>query len=255
MLNFVHHIAVIGLGGIGTWFVTPFTRFLHEHRFAGELVLADGDTFSALNAHRQDMETTDIGKPKAAALAERLGRTMPGLHLRTFTEYVTAENVAQVVKEKSLVLVAVDNHPARAAVARHAASLNDVCVLSAGNEKYDGNVHVYLRRAGKDLCASLLERHPEIAKSRGGDRATLGCDELITLGQPQLLVTNFLAATALLVAFHALWDRDAIRRSRAPRPSGMPQEIFFDVRAQAMAAIAAPLQHEVPLPVPAAIAS
>ena len=100
MLNFVQHIAVIGLGGIGTWFVTPFARFLHEHRFGGELVLADGDTFSALNAHRQDMETMDIGKSKAAVLAERLGRTMPGLHLRTFTEYVTTDNAAEVVKEK-----------------------------------------------------------------------------------------------------------------------------------------------------------
>ncbi|MGD0088294.1 MAG: ThiF family adenylyltransferase [Planctomycetota bacterium] len=255
MLNFVQHIVVIGLGGIGTWFVTPFARFLHEQRFGGELVMADGDTFSALNAHRQDMEATDLGKHKAAALAERLSRTMPGLHIRTFTEYVTADNAAQVVKEKSLAIVAVDNHPARATVARHAASLNDVCVLSAGNEKYDGNVHVYLRRAGKDLCTSLLERHPEIAKSRSGDRATLGCDELITLGQPQLLVTNFLAATALLVAFHALWDRDALRRSRVNRPSGLPQEIFFDVRAQAMTAIATPIQHEVPLPVPAAIAN
>ena len=162
---------------------------------------------------------------------------MPGLHIRTFTEYVTDENVAQVVKEKSLVLSAVDNHPARAVVARHAATLQNICVLSAGNEKWDGNVHVYLRRAGRDMSVPLIDRHPEIAKSKAGDRATLGCDELITLGQSQLLVTNFLAASALLVAFHVLWERDEIHKSRAYRQSHIPQEIFFDVRAQAMSAI------------------
>ena len=237
MLNFVQRIAVIGLGGIGTWFVPPFARFLHEHRFGGAIVLADGDAFSELNAHRQDMEAADIGTPKAAVVSERLARTLPGLHLRTFTEYVTAQNIGQVLKESSLAVVAVDNHPARAVVARQAVTLRDVCVLSAGNEKYDGNVHVFLRRAGKNICTPLLERHPEVAKSRSGDRSTMGCDELIGMGFPQLLVTNFLAAAALLAAFHSLWDKDALRRSHGPRPAGPPQEVFFDVRTVAMTAI------------------
>jgi molybdopterin/thiamine biosynthesis adenylyltransferase len=247
MLNFVQRVAVIGLGGIGAWFVPPFARFLHERRFGGELLLADGDTFSGLNAGRQDMDATDIGKNKAVAVAERLGHVLPGLHLRTFTEYVTAHNVAQVVKERSLAIVAVDNHPARATVARHAATLRDVCVLSAGNEKYDGNVHVSLRRAGQDLCPPLLDRHPEIAASRHNDRALLGCEELIALGEGQLLVTNFLAAAAILATFYVLWDRDAVRRRRAPRGFDLPQEVFFDVRATAMAAIPVPDNARVPL--------
>jgi len=251
MLNFVQHVTVIGLGGIGTWFVPPFARFLHEHGFGGEVVLADGDTFSVLNARRQDIEAADIGKPKAAAMAERLGRALPGLHLRSFPSYITTQNVSQVARDNSLIVVAVDNHPARALVARHAAALRDACVLSAGNAKYDGNVHVLLRRAGKDLCVPLLERHPEIARHHNGDRGALGCEELITLGEPQLLVTNFLAAAALLAAFYVLWDRDAVRRTRAPRTLHLLQEVFFDVRAAAMAAVPVPESA----PAPAALAS
>jgi len=254
MLSFIRNIAVIGLGGIGTWFVPPFARFLHEKRFSGELLLADGDTFSALNLNRQDAETAEIGRHKAAAVAQRLARSMPGLHLRTCTEFVRAENVAQAVNEKSLVVMAVDNHPARAVVARHAATLRDICVLSAGNDKWDGNVHVYLRRAGRDMSVPLIERHPEIGISRSGDRATLGCDELIALGQSQLLVTNFLAAGALLVAFHALWDRDEIHKSRTHRQSPVPQEIFFDVRSQAMSAIPVAAAHQTAQPAPEAVA-
>ena len=255
MLNFVQNIAVIGLGGIGTWFMPPFARFLHEKHFGGDVLLVDGDTFSELNLNRQDAESAEIGHPKALAVAQRLARAMPGLHIRTFTEYVTDENVAQVVKEKSLVLSAVDNHPARAVVARHAATLQNICVLSAGNEKWDGNVHVYLRRAGRDMSVPLIDRHPEIAKSKAGDRATLGCDELITLGQSQLLVTNFMAASALLVAFHVLWERDEIHKLRAYRQSLIPQEIFFDVRAQAMSAIPVAAPHAVEQPLAAAMAS
>jgi len=252
MLNFVQHITVIGLGGIGTWFVPPLARFLHERHFGGEVVLADGDTFFVLDLGRQDMETADIGRHKATAIGERLARTLPGLHLRPFTEYITPANVAQVVKEQSLAIVAVDNHPARAAVARHAATLRDVCVLAAGNDKYDGNVHITLRRAGKDLCVPLLERHPEIARRHSGDRTELGCDELIALGEPQLLVTNFMAAAALLAAFYVLWDRDAVRRTQASRALRLPQEVFFDVRAVAMAVVPICEIAQVPAPLTSA---
>lgn len=238
MLNFVRNVIVIGLGGIGTWLASPLARFLHEKHFGGEVILVDGDTFSELNLNRQDAEACEIGKPKAAAVAERLARAMPGLHLRTITEYITAVNVADILKDRALIIVAVDNHPARAIVARHAATLRDVCVLSAGNDKFDGNVHVYLRKAGRDETVPLMERHPEIAKSHTGDRATLGCDESITLGQTQLITTNFMAAAALLVAFHALWDRDSLRKGR-PHLTPVPQEVFFDIRSQAMACIPA----------------
>jgi molybdopterin/thiamine biosynthesis adenylyltransferase len=237
MLSFVRGIVVIGLGGIGTWLAPPLCRYLHDKRFGGDIVFADGDSFSELNLGRQDAGIDDIHKPKAQVMADRLQRCLPGLHLRAFNQYVAAGNVVDLIKDRSLVITAVDNHPARAVVARHAATLRDVCVLSAGNDKLDGNLHVYLRRGDVDETVPLIDRHPEIAKSRTGDRATLGCDELIALGETQLIATNFLAAAALLVAFHALWDRDSLRRSRHSRNLPVPQEVFFDIRSQAMACI------------------
>ena len=227
MLNFVQHIAVIGLGGIGTWFLTPFARFLHEHHFAGEIILADGDTFSTLNAHRQDMEASDVGRPKAAALAERLARTMPGLHLRTFTEYVTADNVAEVVKEKSLVAVAVDNHPARAIIARHAADLMTCACFPPATRSTTATCTCILRRAGKDLPRRSWNGTRRLPRAAAATAPRWAATSSITLGEPQLLVTNFLAAAALLVAFHALWDRDAARRMRGQRPVGLSQETLL----------------------------
>ena len=246
MSNFIRTISLIGLGGIGSWFVTPFLRFLSAEGFTGEITLADGDKFSAENVGRQNVDHTEIGLPKVTVFTNRLALALPGLRLRTFTEYVSEENVATVIKDGSLVVVAVDNHPARALISRHAGTLRDTCVLSAGNEKYDGNVHVYLRRAGRDMSVPLLERHPEIAKARSGDRAEMGCEQLAAAGEPQLLVTNFMAATALLVAFHAVWEKEAGARSRRHR-APLPQEVYFDVRQQAMSAIAsiAPVTSDV----------
>jgi hypothetical protein len=254
MLSFVRSIVVIGLGGIGTWLAPPLCRYLHDKRFGGDIVFADGDSFSELNLGRQDAEIADMHKPKAQVMADRLQRSLPGLHLRALNQYVTSHNVADLIKDRSLVVTAVDNHPARAIVALHATALRDVCVLSAGNEKYDGNIHVFMRRGGKDDTIPLVERHPEIAKSKAGDRATLGCDELIALGQTQLITTNFLAAAALLVVFHGLWDRDSVRKSRLHRNLPLPQEVFFDIRSQAMACI--PVHEVAPaaLPMPATVA-
>lgn len=149
-------------------------------------------------------------------------------------DYVGPDNVRQAVVERALVLTCVDNHPARVCIDRHAVRLRDVCVISAGNERLDGNVHVSLRRAGRPLTAPLLDRHPEIAAVTHGDRTEAGCGELIARGEPQLLVTNFMAAAAMLTAFHALWT-PAERKRRAV----VPQELYFDVGQGALSLIPA----------------
>jgi hypothetical protein len=151
-------------------------------------------------------------------------QTLAFFHLlRIFghNEYVLARNVQMAVQDGSLVFVTVDNHPARALVDQAAARLPNVCMVCAGNEKVDGNVHVFLRRAGKNLTAPLLARHPEIAKAKAGDRAEMGCEDLISQGETQLLVTNFLAAAACIAAFHTLWthgERTGRRRNTTNQP-------------------------------------
>jgi molybdopterin/thiamine biosynthesis adenylyltransferase len=233
MLGFVRSVAVVGLGGIGSWFVPPFLRFLRAEGTENEILLVDGDVFAEHNRERQDVDAEGIGQPKAVVWAERMTLSLPGLRVRAVPEFVTRENVDRVVGDGSLAVVAVDNHPARALVASHAASLRDVCVLSAGNELYDGNAHVLLRRAARDLTVPLLDRHPEVARQREGDREEMGCEELVTEGVPQLVVTNFMAAAALLSAFHSLWAASDERRERR----ALVQEVYFDVREHAMSAV------------------
>lgn len=238
MLRRSEYVVVIGCGGIGSWLLPPLLRFLHAERYRGEIHLWDGDRYSAGNAQRQEFGPAALGVNKAEAQAGTFQALYPALGLVARPVYVTAGNTGEAVRERSAVLVAVDNHPARALVARHAKSLREVCVLSAGNELLDGNVHVTLRTGGLDRTAPLLERHPEIASTRRGDRSDAGCEDLIERGQTQLLVTNFMAAASLLSTFHALWTYgDRFGRRKATL---IPQEVYFDAGSCGMAALPMP---------------
>ena len=170
-LNFVRSVAVIGCGGIGSWLMPPLFRFLSSEDFNGEISLWDGDRYEIKNTKRQDFEEDALGEFKAQAQAERLQYMFQKLNIHSRNDYVTDANVGQVVCENSLVFTCVDNHPARARIDRQAEKLDNVCVLSAGNEFYDGNTTVTLRINGKYLTESLIARHPEIADAKKGDRA------------------------------------------------------------------------------------
>jgi hypothetical protein len=224
MLDFVQHVVVIGCGGIGSWLLSPLLRLLSARKFTGEIHFWDGDRYGLENQGRQEFGSRGLGRNKAEAQGETFRLQYPALPILAHGEYVTEENALLAVPEGALVFVAVDNHPARALAARTAGTLRDVCVITAGNEKLDGNVHLLLRRAGRDLTSPLLERHPEIGAIRDGDRALLGCEARIERGETQLLVTNLMAASACLVLFQSLETRPAGRTRKA-----LAQELFFDV--------------------------
>lgn len=237
MLRFVTTISIIGCGGIGSWLLGPLLRFLNADGFAGEIVLWDGDRFAPENSRRQDFTRAGMGRPKAEAMADRFRADFCSLKIWHRNEYVSAQNVSEAVRERALIISCVDNHPARALLARQAETLRNVCILSAGNEKLDGNVCVSLRKAGCELTTSVLARHPELAMTSTGDRTQMGCAQLLEQGESQILVTNFVAAAATLSLFHLLWTQDRVRAS--PRRKTLPQEVFFDVQQCAMSLVPA----------------
>ncbi|MGD0092258.1 MAG: ThiF family adenylyltransferase [Planctomycetota bacterium] len=238
MLRAVEKIVVIGCGGTGSWLLGPLLRFLNAEEFRGEVHLWDGDRYSPENQERQEFAAGSIGQNKAETQAGAFRANYPALRIVAHAEYVTAENVAQAVTERAVIITAVDNHPLRVLVDRQAGILNDVCVLSAGNEKLDGNVHVLLRRACRAMTNPLLQRHPEIAKAKHGNRAEMGCEALVAKGDTQLLITNFLAAAAALAAFHLLWTHG--ERSGRRRQTVVPQEVYFDAGLGLMSLVPAP---------------
>jgi molybdopterin/thiamine biosynthesis adenylyltransferase len=214
-------VVLIGCGGIGSQLAGPLVRYLANRPMPRPLlVLVDGDIFEPTNLARQACSVGDLGTPKAE-VAGGLARSA-GLAVSVIPEHVTTANVGLVVREGDLVLLAVDNHPARALIDRHVATLRDATLISGGNDETDGNVQLVRRRDGYSVDVHLVEIHPEIGEATLEDTESRepGC-QVLAVERPQLLVTNLMVASAMLNALWAVIEHGSIPYS----------EVYLDVIA------------------------
>jgi hypothetical protein len=202
-------LKVIGLGGIGCVVLQYLTVFLKSLDRPLRLVLIDGDRFEAANTRRMVFQQVgNKAEVKAAEAAAWLGPCE--VAVVAVPQFVTVDNVAQLIRAGDHVFLCVDNHPTRKLVSDHCATLADVALFSGGNEGVEpprergtyGNVQVHVRQGGRDLTAPLTRYHPEIARPKGKMPTDPNCAEL-ALSTPQILFTNLAVASAMLSAFFA----------------------------------------------------
>jgi hypothetical protein len=215
-------VKIIGLGGIGSIVARYGGVFLAALADSlgvnARLVLIDGDIFEPANAAR--MLFPRLGN-KAAVLRDELrARCARGrLTVDAVEEYVARGNLERLVHLGDIVLLAVDNHATRKLVSDFCAGedgwpgLDDVCLISAGNDGLGpdaegnmrrgtyGNCQVFVRRAGRDLCPSLTRHHDEIRKPADKAPGERDCIAALATVQQHLLA-NLLAASS---ALNALW--------------------------------------------------
>lgn len=201
-------VKIIGLGGVGGIAARYATAFLAASPTDTRLVLVDGDAFEPRNADRMLFSTCGN---KARVVRDELLPFVAGssLALIAIEEFVSVENLPRLVLEGDVVLLAVDNHATRKLVAEHCATLDDVCLISGGNDGVGedssgrwlrgsyGNVQVYRRSAGADISPSLAAYHPEIAEPRDALPQDASCSEAV-VSVPQILFTNLATASAML---------------------------------------------------------
>ena len=112
-------VAMVGCGALGSLQAELLARM-----GVGGLRIADGDSVSLGNLHRQILFTerdAAAGTPKVAAAAARLPAVNSGVRLYTLNERVTRANIARFVGDAGAVLDATDSTDARFLV-------NDFCV-------------------------------------------------------------------------------------------------------------------------------
>jgi molybdopterin/thiamine biosynthesis adenylyltransferase len=193
-------IKVIGIGGIGGALLPHLARYLQTSEDRVRVTLVDGDAFETRNADRQAFPT--LGN-KAKVKATELAQQFEGLSFRAIPEFVTPENIGAIIRSGDVVFLGVDNHKTRRLVSDHCQMLDDVVLISGGNDCTDGNVQVYRRRSGRDLTLPLTRFHPEIADPQDRSPHEMSCDELSQRAAPQLLFMNLAVASAMLNAFYA----------------------------------------------------
>jgi hypothetical protein len=204
-------IKLIGCGGIGGHVAPHLCRFLHAQRCAADVMLVDGDDFEERNRSRMRFTAYDN---KAVALARELAAAFGEvLSIEPVPEYVTAANVGVLIEAHDIILLAVDNHATRRLVDVRCAALQDVTLISGGNDGIDdgrdgtyGNVQIVQRAGGRACTHALGDLHPEIRAPRDRLPTELSCTELAQAGAPQLLFTNLAVASTMLNAFYRLWQ-------------------------------------------------
>jgi len=177
-------------------FLVQYLAYSHDGDH--EVILVDGDAFEQKNRKRQVFSA--LGN-KTQVLARDLSQCFPAIRLIPITEYVTLENVSEIIEEGDIVFLAVDNHATRKCVSDHCKTLGEVSLFSCGNELTDGNIQIYLRKGGVDLTPPLdNDAHSEIQHPEDSIPERAEC-EVERESEPQLLFTNLTAATLTLNAF------------------------------------------------------
>lgn len=195
-------IAVIGCGGIGSALLGPLCRFINysSDDQKPEIVLIDGDNYEAKNFDRQAFNA--VGGNKATTKRIELEEEFSSIPFTDINEYLTSANIDGILDGCDLIFSGVDNHATRKLISDFAAAQPTIAVISGGNNYTDGNVQMYVRRDGKDLQPRITDYHDEILNPADKNPAELSCQELAATGTPQLLFTNLMAATIMLMAFY-----------------------------------------------------
>ncbi len=111
-------VLCIGTGGLGA----PLGLYLAAAG-VGRIGLVDFDVVDSTNLQRQVLfGTSDVGKPKIQAAADRLRNLNPDIQIDTFETHLSSENALDIMKDYDIVVDGTDNFPTRYLV-------NDACVI------------------------------------------------------------------------------------------------------------------------------
>jgi sulfur-carrier protein adenylyltransferase/sulfurtransferase len=111
-------VLCIGTGGLGA----PLGLYLAAAG-VGRIGLVDFDVVDSTNLQRQVLfGTSDVGKPKIQAAADRLRNLNPDIQIDTFETHLSSDNALDILKDYDIVIDGTDNFPTRYLV-------NDACVI------------------------------------------------------------------------------------------------------------------------------
>lgn len=211
-------IAIIGLGGIGSVLSNTMARYLdsNPNLLPVTVNLVDGDAYEPKNHSRQ--EFVGCFGNKATSKSKELQAKFSNLIFNEYPYFLNEELATEIIKENSVVFVAVDNHKTRKLVSDYAKKLSNITVISGGNELTDGNVQIFIRKDGVDITPSLTDYHPEIENPQDKSPVEMSCEEL-SKAEPQLFFTNFLVAGHMCSAFYNIIEKNNVKIS----------EVYFDL--------------------------
>lgn len=160
------HICVIGVGGVGSWIVEALARSA-----VGNITMIDLDNVAESNINRQIHALSDtLGKAKVTALAERVAQINPFCRVTEIEDFITADNLDQMIGAGRFdyVVDAIDNVRAKTALIAYCRKkgIKLITIGGAGGQIDPTRIEI------RDL--SRTEQEPLLAKVRKRLRAEYG---------------------------------------------------------------------------------
>lgn len=160
------HVGVIGVGGVGSWVVEALARSA-----IGRITMIDLDNLAESNVNRQIHALTEtLGKAKVTALKERIAQINPYCEVTEIEDFVTADNLDEMIgaRDYDYVVDAIDNVRAKTALIAYCRekAIRLITIGGAGGQTDPTRIEI------RDL--SRTEQEPLLAKVRKRLRAQYG---------------------------------------------------------------------------------
>lgn len=111
-------VLVVGAGGLGS----PAALYLAAAG-VGTIGIVDPDHVELSNLQRQIIHfTKDLNSPKVTSASEKVQALNPDVNVKTYNEFLLADNAGQIIKEYDFVIDGTDNFAAKFLI-------NDACVM------------------------------------------------------------------------------------------------------------------------------
>ena len=221
------NVSIIGLGGIGSQLCEPICRYINYLENVDDFIvtLIDGDMYESSNRTRQTISINDIGESKSKIQHNKMIDLFSKLNIIEKSIYINSVNMKDCFHESdnNLILLGVDNHKTRKLVQDYCSGLNNVLLISGGNNWIDGDVLIYARKNGVSLTPTIYEYNPEIYNYTDKSPEEMGCDEL-EKSEPQLIFTNGMVAMCMQMCFYnyyQIFDNEKI--------TIFANEVMFDI--------------------------
>lgn len=194
-------VLIVGAGGLGGAVITQLAG-----AGVGQLIIADGDTVSLSNLHRQILfDTADVGKFKAEVACACAQRINPFVKVKAAPQ-LTLENAPGLVGQVDLVVDATDNFETRYLIA-------DTCQDA-------GKTYVWGAAGGTTGLVTVFNEHYGLRQVFPDPAGAESCDAIGVLGPLPNVIGNVMAGEALKVLsgvgetlFGRLWMFDALSAS------------------------------------------
>lgn len=194
----------VGMGGTNTFVLRPLLMYLNSSEIEDkDVVVIDGDHYDTGNLERQDFNPKMISVNKAEAKVEEFKSMFPDVVINAVPEYLRKDEIDYYIEDGDVVLLAVDCLMTRKLVDDHCNTLDNILLVSMGNELSDGDIQVCCRVQGENLTPSIQKGHPEISNALNITRSEMSCEEMAAMPSGgQLIFANLTAATS---GVNAVW--------------------------------------------------